>query len=250
MPVLRLLSSDGRQVLREFRIVHAETTIGRGRDNDIVLADDSVSRRHARLRITAGACTIVDENSVNGVWVRDARIRSARLSPDELFRVGDCLLQLAGDDAPLAAARPSASAASPPWGMWAACLILLLAAGGCAGGLLLYVTRDSWMPLLPGPRSTASGTATPALPPPRETPCPPPDARLCAWTYGTPATTAAECPPGFCWDGGPLGTATCKQEALVEHSHRSQWSDVFCDEGFTPVLSRCSNAIERCVARP
>jgi hypothetical protein len=130
--------------------------------------------------------------------------------------------------------------------------VFLLAGLGCGGGLMLYLFRDHWMPLLSGTPSSATGQATPTpqeTPEPQATPCPPADAHLCPWTYKTPTTTASECPPGFCWDGGPLGSASCKQETLVEHSHRSRWSDVFCDEGFTPVLSGCSDAIERCVGR-
>jgi hypothetical protein len=255
MPVLRLLSPDARQVLREFRIVSAETTIGRDRDNVVVLTDDSVSRHHARLLITVEACTIVDQDSANGVWVRGARVRSAPLWADDLFHVGDCLLQLVEDEAP-----PSAPAAMPPAGpaprgksqaCGVAVLLLLVAGVGCGGGVMLYLIRDQWMPRLSGGGSSTStstdATPGPTTPPAQETPCPPPAARLCPWTYGTP--TASECPPGFCWDGGPLGSASCKQQALVEHSYRTEWSDVFCDDGFTPVLSRCSNAIERCVAR-
>jgi hypothetical protein len=251
MLVLRLLSPDARSVLREFHVAGAEITIGRDRDNMVVLSDDSVSRHHARLRITADAYTILDENSANGVWVRGARIRSAPLSPDDLFHVGDCLLQLVVDDARPAA--PVSPPASPPraksWGCAAAVLALLVAGAGCGGGLMLYLLRERWMPLVSGGGSSTSTDGTPAgmaTPPVQETPCPPAAARLCPWTYGTPP--AAECPPGFCWDGGPLGSASCKQLALAEHAHRSQWSDVFCDAGFTPVLSRCSDVIERCVA--
>jgi hypothetical protein len=262
MPVLKLLSPDARRVLRELRIVGAETTIGRSSDNAVVLSDDSVSRHHARLVITPEAYTILDEGSANGVWVRDARVRQAALSPDELFRVGDCLLQLVEDDArAVAAPMPSPAASSPAarpasapratsWGCWAVVLLFLVGGGGCGGGLLLYVLRDRWMPLFSGGPPSASRTGTPGpqeTPAAQATPCPPPAAQLCPWTYKTAATTAAECAPGWCWDGGPLGTESCKQRVLVERSHRTGSADVVCDDGFRPILSRCSAAIERCV---
>ena len=57
--------------------------IGRGDDNEIVLADPtkSVSRLHAELRFEQGKYSVVDLNSQNGVWVAGRRVPKAELEP-------------------------------------------------------------------------------------------------------------------------------------------------------------------------
>ena len=56
-------------------------TIGREEDNDIVLADDRVSRYHARVFINADGMTIEDLGSANGVKVDGVKVTRARLRP-------------------------------------------------------------------------------------------------------------------------------------------------------------------------
>src|SRR5438105_3133145 len=48
--------------------------IGRGFDNDIVITDESVSRRHARITVAGGNIYIEDIGSANGVFVGQERI--------------------------------------------------------------------------------------------------------------------------------------------------------------------------------
>jgi pSer/pThr/pTyr-binding forkhead associated (FHA) protein len=52
-------------------------SIGQGSQNDIVLADDSVSTTHARLEYQAGAWRLTDLGSTNGTY-----IEGVRLAPD------------------------------------------------------------------------------------------------------------------------------------------------------------------------
>ena len=47
------------------------TSIGRDRDNDIVLDSDSVSRRHAKLEHRDGYFYVIDLDSTNGTFVND-----------------------------------------------------------------------------------------------------------------------------------------------------------------------------------
>jgi len=49
-------------------------TVGRGRQNDLVLADDSVSTNHARLEYADGAWRITDLASANGTFVESVRL--------------------------------------------------------------------------------------------------------------------------------------------------------------------------------
>lgn len=75
-------------------------SIGRGVDNDLVLDNDTVSRRHCRIaRDEAGAFEVVDMGSKNGTYVGDTKVARRSLLPGELLKVGTTILKLlAGDD--------------------------------------------------------------------------------------------------------------------------------------------------------
>jgi len=66
-----------------------ETKIGRSLDNDIVLADSSVSRHHAAIDANNGGFRLRDLGSQNGTFVRGERINEAPLSNGDPVRVGD-----------------------------------------------------------------------------------------------------------------------------------------------------------------
>jgi FHA domain len=74
---------------KRFVIDGAPVRFGRGEDNDIVIADPSVSRVHAELRQEADGYVIVDRGSSNGTWVNGAAITTHRLRPgDEIMIAG------------------------------------------------------------------------------------------------------------------------------------------------------------------
>ncbi|MDP6935487.1 MAG: FHA domain-containing protein, partial [Myxococcota bacterium] len=55
------------------------TQIGRAEDNDIVLSDVGVSRRHARIQVGESGVRITDIGSGNGIFYRGSRIREQDL---------------------------------------------------------------------------------------------------------------------------------------------------------------------------
>jgi diguanylate cyclase (GGDEF)-like protein len=74
-------------------------TIGRGPDNAIVLDSETCSRRHARFERRGAVWWIVDNDSTNGTYVNDARIKSAPLRRGDYIKVGDTIFKyLAGSD--------------------------------------------------------------------------------------------------------------------------------------------------------
>ena len=79
--MFQLESSDdlGRKLV--FPLVKVMTTIGRDPNCDIVLADDDVSRHHAKIYLMGGVVKIKDENSVNGTYVANARIAEMTVMP-------------------------------------------------------------------------------------------------------------------------------------------------------------------------
>ncbi|MCZ6665657.1 MAG: FHA domain-containing protein [Gammaproteobacteria bacterium] len=67
--------------------------IGRGRNNDLVLSDHSVSRLHAEIRQNEeGALTLNDLDSLNGVFVNDNRVDSIQLREGDAVDIGDVRL--------------------------------------------------------------------------------------------------------------------------------------------------------------
>ncbi|MGB9308153.1 MAG: ATP-binding cassette domain-containing protein, partial [Mycobacterium sp.] len=72
-------------------------TIGRAPENNVVLNDLLVSRRHAVLRRTGNQWELVDNGSANGTYVNGNRITRAILGPDDIVGIGHQLLHLQAD---------------------------------------------------------------------------------------------------------------------------------------------------------
>lgn len=71
-----------------------ELRIGRGTENEIVLADFSVSRRHAVVRNEGGSWFVQDLMSTNGVQVNGVTSKRAMLKPGDRLKVGIFELQV------------------------------------------------------------------------------------------------------------------------------------------------------------
>ena len=72
--------------------------IGRADDNDIVLADLSVSRHHAELRNVAGRYEIADLDSHNGTFLNGARVFRAPVTGQDIIGIGPATFRLVGDE--------------------------------------------------------------------------------------------------------------------------------------------------------
>jgi hypothetical protein len=78
----------------------ADLTLGRAPDNDCVLAHDSVSRRHARVRqLPGGEWSIDDVGSKNGIRVDGRRVVSATLADSQWLAIGDVFCEFERVDA-------------------------------------------------------------------------------------------------------------------------------------------------------
>jgi len=73
---------------------HARVLIGRSSACQLVLADDTVSRRHAELRIEDGRWHLRDLGSSNGTWVNGRRVVDAEVRPGDTLHLGGCQLRL------------------------------------------------------------------------------------------------------------------------------------------------------------
>jgi pSer/pThr/pTyr-binding forkhead associated (FHA) protein len=71
-----------------------ELIIGRAAELDMVLIEDMVSRRHARLVAANGNLTLTDLGSTNGTFVNGEKIKQAKLAVNDRVLVGTSILKL------------------------------------------------------------------------------------------------------------------------------------------------------------
>jgi hypothetical protein len=81
---------------QEFHADSAPLTIGRGGQNDLVLAgDEFASARHARVERRGDGIWVQDLDSTNGTYVNGERIAGAgRIEPGDVLRVGETDLRV------------------------------------------------------------------------------------------------------------------------------------------------------------
>lgn len=85
----RLVGTEGPVDGEEFQLTQPELTIGRRSDCDIVVADPSASRVHARVRQVPGGYVVEDAGSANGTWVNGVRVTASQaLVERDIIRVG------------------------------------------------------------------------------------------------------------------------------------------------------------------
>lgn len=95
---LRFIS--GKYQGGEFPLVPGkEIVIGRSGDLDMVLAEDMVSRRHARILFQGDDIFIEDLSSTNGTFVNGEKVRRARLREGDRVLVGTSILKVVYSDA-------------------------------------------------------------------------------------------------------------------------------------------------------
>jgi len=76
-----------------YALTQPKVRIGRQRDNELVLDDTSVSRHHAEIRRGRdGKLTLVDLDSLNGVFVNERQVKNAVLAEGDAVEIGDVRL--------------------------------------------------------------------------------------------------------------------------------------------------------------
>jgi pSer/pThr/pTyr-binding forkhead associated (FHA) protein len=88
---LHITTRDGAVMERELRT--AETRIGKGPDNELILGDAAVSTNHALIRYDGQKHSLVDVGSRNGTFLNNARLTDPReLKHDDVIKLGHCTL--------------------------------------------------------------------------------------------------------------------------------------------------------------
>jgi adenylate cyclase len=123
-----MMPARGKRLLRIRWTVHGhpeirtlsgeEIRLGRGSENEIVLPDFSVSRRHAALRREADGWTIQDLMSTNGIQVNKVAVKRAVLKAGDVIKVG--IFELQAEEVAEPASRLTDMVTTPPQGTTAA----------------------------------------------------------------------------------------------------------------------------------
>src|SRR5437899_3537228 len=91
--VLRFIS--GKYQGGEFPIVpDKQIVVGRSSDLDMVLVEDMVSRKHARIAMQQDQIWIEDLGSTNGTFVNGEKVKRARLKEGDRILIGTSILKL------------------------------------------------------------------------------------------------------------------------------------------------------------
>jgi len=86
-----LFEAEGRSQV--YTLVREQASIGRASDNDIVLNDFSVSRRHAYLKREGGEWVLYDNHSTNGIRVNDRHVPNAPVGGGDRVVIGTFTLR-------------------------------------------------------------------------------------------------------------------------------------------------------------
>jgi len=89
---------------RRYPITRTTWRIGRSKDNELTLDDNSISRRHAEIHRSQGdEFTIIDLDSMNGVFINNEKVKIQQLKEGDIVEFGDIVLRftLHGADYPL-----------------------------------------------------------------------------------------------------------------------------------------------------
>ncbi len=88
----------GAELGRKYHIGEHEMMIGRSADNAICLGQDEASRHHAILRIEDDRVKVRDNDSTNGTYVNDVKIREAWLKTGDVLKIGRSILKFISGD--------------------------------------------------------------------------------------------------------------------------------------------------------
>ncbi len=97
--VLRFIS--GKYQGGEFPLApEKQILVGRSSDLDMVLVEDMVSRKHARIAMQGDQIWIEDLGSTNGTFVNGEKIKRARLKEGDRVLIGTSILKLIAGEGP------------------------------------------------------------------------------------------------------------------------------------------------------
>jgi signal transduction histidine kinase len=96
---MRLIINPGAKENQEFNLKEGLNTVGRARDNDIVILDQSLSRHHAKIDVGPDRVRITDLESRNGTFLNGKKVHEGVLTHGDLIKWGDVRCAVVEDTA-------------------------------------------------------------------------------------------------------------------------------------------------------
>jgi pSer/pThr/pTyr-binding forkhead associated (FHA) protein len=177
-----------------------ELVIGRASDLDLVLVEDMVSRKHAKVMVTPAGISIADLGSMNGTFVNGEKVKRAQLKEGDRVLIGTNILKLVAvtraagepvdskaaqqklDAAAVAQEKKHAGRSAPVQGRLEEVplvdLLQLLGTSKKTGAIVIRGYRGGHVHLRAGKVISAVIDADPTLPPKKAL------FRMMAWTQG------------------------------------------------------------------
>lgn len=109
-PFLEVLA--GNDLGATFRLDIGETRVGRSTENDVVLADLAISRKHFLVVRDKQRCLLRDIGSGNGTLVNGRQVTEVELSEGDEIEIGETLLRFAFPISDAATLPPEFTAAA------------------------------------------------------------------------------------------------------------------------------------------
>jgi len=91
MPEIVIKFND--KVIERIVTEKKRVTIGRTKDNDIVLENRGVSRKHAQIEFAEESAVIIDNESLNGTFVNNRRVSEELLRDSDVITIGKYSLE-------------------------------------------------------------------------------------------------------------------------------------------------------------
>src|SRR5204863_7505884 len=92
--------AEGRP--HRYRLSGTEVSLGRSSENEIVLNDFSVSRKHAVIRPEGEKWVVRDQNSTNGIKINGRFVTQAPLAVGDVLTIGTFTLSVREEIEPVA----------------------------------------------------------------------------------------------------------------------------------------------------
>ena len=90
--ILSLLNNELKS--SSWKLINKDYKIGRSFENNIILDDITVSRKHAFLSVNKGIIKITDNNSTNGIYINNEIKSDSKLKSGDKIQIGKYLLLL------------------------------------------------------------------------------------------------------------------------------------------------------------
>ncbi|MGD8624946.1 MAG: FHA domain-containing protein [Anaerolineae bacterium] len=151
---MKLIVEQGPWAGQELGLDRPTLLIGRGKESDLVLPEQGVSRQHARLQHSPNGWTLIDLGATNGTFVNGQQVPAHEprlLQPGDRVTIGSSVLALkAREAAPSPGRARPASTAHPLVLAAGAALFVIVLAGIVALLVLLLQPEEDLVTPTPG----------------------------------------------------------------------------------------------------